>query len=195
MSNKDIVIKNIYKSFQNKTVLNNFSAKIYNGKTNCLYGPSGSGKTTLTRILLGLESIEEGTVQNCNGLRKSAVFQEDRLCENLSAITNVKMVIEQKDKTEIATKILTELGLGQNLNQRVSELSGGMKRRVAIARAIATDYNLIVLDEPFKGLDKKNKLNTINVVKKYTSNHTVIVVTHDTKEAELMGTDNYINFD
>jgi len=189
---ENIIIDNISKSFQDKKVLSGFSGIIKGGKTNCLFGPSGSGKTTLIRLLLNLETLDDGQILNIDGLKKSAVFQEDRLCENLSSVINVKMVMN----TDIqkADELLSELGLEENIHQKVAELSGGMKRRVAIARALASEYDLLVLDEPFKGLDNKNKEDTIKVVKEQSEGKTVILVTHDIKEAELLGTENYIYF-
>lgn len=192
---KDIIFDNIYKSFQDKKVFSNFSGKIEGGTTNCLFGPSGSGKTTLIRILLNLDSLDDGRIINIDELKKSVVFQEDRLCENLSSFINVKMVLSENSDSCLAKRLLIDLGLEENINQKVAELSGGMKRRVAIARALASEYDLLILDEPFKGLDNKTKEETIKIVKRQSSGKTVLLVTHDLKEAELLDTENYIYLD
>ena len=189
---KDIILDNICKSFQDKKVLSNLSGKIECGVTNCLFGPSGSGKTTLIRILLNLDTLDSGKIINIDELRKSVVFQEDRLCENLSSLTNVKMFLSESYNTSVAKDLLIELGLEESINQKVVELSGGMKRRVAIARALASEYDFLILDEPFKGLDNKIKEETIKIVKRRSSGKTVLLVTHDLKEAELLDTKNYI---
>ncbi|MDD4082108.1 MAG: ATP-binding cassette domain-containing protein [Sphaerochaetaceae bacterium] len=191
---KDIIIDGISKSFQDKKVFSNFSGKIVSGITNCFFGPSGSGKTTLIRILLNLDTVDDGKILNIDQLKKSVVFQEDRLCENLSSLINVKMVMDSNVDNFLATQLLIELGLEENINQKVAELSGGMKRRVAIARALASEYDLLILDEPFKGLDNKTREETIKIVKRQSLGKTVVLVTHDLKEAELLDTKNYIYF-
>jgi len=191
---KDIIIDNISKSFQEKKVISNLSGNIVGGATTCLFGPSGSGKTTLIRILLNLDTVDEGKILNIDKLKKSVVFQEDRLCENLTSLTNVKMAMAKDVDPFLANQLLIELGLEENINQKVAELSGGMKRRVAIARALASEYDLLILDEPFKGLDNEIREKTIKIVKRQTLGKTVVLVTHDLKEAELLETNSYIYF-
>lgn len=181
-----ISIENLCKSFEDKVVLDNFSCNIPLGETSFVMGPSGSGKTTLLMILMGLIPYDSGTVSGLEGKRFSAVFQEDRLCENLSAINNIRLV--NKDLTrEDAVSMLNAIGLGGELKKPVREFSGGMKQRVSLLRALAADYDILFMDEPFHGLDIETKQAVINYFKEKTLGKTVIIVTHDINEQEMLG--------
>lgn len=184
---KNIVIKNIDKSFGEKHVLKNFSAEFPSGSCTCIMGPSGCGKTTLLKILLGLEKADAGTVEGMPE-RVSVVFQENRLCEDISVRSNLKMVTE-KD----AGEILAELGLGSESDTKVSELSGGMQRRIAIARALLFDSELIIMDEPFKGLDAENRALVAAVIRR--TGRTVVFVSHHPEEAEIMNAGRIIHIE
>lgn len=183
---RDIVIKDLDKSFGDKRVLSGFSARIPAGQVTCIMGPSGCGKTTLLNILLGLEPADGGVVEGLPG-RMSAVFQEERLSEDFSAVTNVRIVTGKALKTEEIEACLRDLGLEGSLRAPVREFSGGMKRRVAIARAVLAEGELLILDEPFKGLDEATRENVVREVLRRISGRTVIMVTHDPREAALMG--------
>ena len=181
----DIIIKDLYKSYGENKVLENLDAVIEKGRITCLMGPSGEGKTTLLNILMGLEKADSGVIENLPH-NKSAVFQEDRLCESFSAFTNVKIVSDRlADQTIIAH--LKQVGLGEAVNQQVSTLSGGQKRRVALVRAILTEKDVLFLDEPFKGLDEDTKKIVTDYLLNNTADTTVIMVTHDVDEAESLG--------
>ncbi len=187
----NITITDLCKSYGEKQVLQNFNATIEAEKTTALMGASGIGKTTLANILLALEQPDSGTI---TGLpqHKSAVFQEDRLSENYSALTNVHAVCKNKADKEKAKNLLCRLGLEKDLKTQVRSLSGGMKRRVALARALCAEYDFLVLDEPFKGLDEQTKEATMQTVKEMTQNKTVLLITHDKDEAQFF-TDTIIN--
>ena len=133
---EDIVIRNLCKSFAGKPVLRDFSAVLPVGQVTGLMAPSGAGKTTLLRILMGLERPDGGTIDGLAGLRLSAVFQEDRLCESFSPIENVAMCAGRSLKAPRIKWELARLLPEECLNRPVSTLSGGMKRRVAVARAL-----------------------------------------------------------
>ena len=181
----DIVIKDLCKSYGENKVLKSLDAVIEKGRISCLMGPSGEGKTTLLNILMGLEKADSGVIENLPQ-NKSAVFQEDRLCESFSAFTNVKIVSDRlADQTIIAH--LKQVGLGEAVNQKVSTLSGGQKRRVALVRAILAEKDVLFLDEPFKGLDEDTKKIVTDYLLSNTADTTVIMVTHDTDEAESLG--------
>ena len=181
----DIVIKDLCKSYGENKVLENLDAVIEKGRISCLMGPSGEGKTTLLNILMGLEKADSGVIENLPH-NKSAVFQEDRLCESFSAFTNVKIVSDRlADQTIIAH--LKQVGLGEAVNQKVSTLSGGQKRRVALVRAILAEKDVLFLDEPFKGLDEDTKKIVTDYLLTNTADTTVIMVTHDIDEAESLG--------
>ena len=155
-----------------------------------LWAPSGWGKTTLLRILLGLDKPDSGTVAGVG--RAAAVFQEDRLCENLSSRANIRMVRERKisGSREFSQKMeegLEALELKEWGDQPVRELSGGMKRRTAILRALMADWDILFMDEPFKGLDIETKKKVMDYVKRECYEKTVVLVTHDSEEAKEMG--------
>lgn len=175
-------IEKITKSYGKQKVLENISFNINESERICIYGKSGIGKTTLLRIIAGLEKADSGKITFAG--KVSMVFQEDRLLENTDVYTNLYCVLGSKfDKAE-ADMHLKEVGLEGAGNKLVSELSGGMKRRVAIVRCMMKSSEIILLDEPFKGLDTILKDNIIRYVVKYLNGRAVIMVTHDISEAE-----------
>ena len=181
---QDIVLSHINKSFGEKAVLSDLSLTLEGGKSYALMGQSGIGKTTLLRILLSLESKDSGEISGLPD-RIATVFQEERLIPPLSAIDNLRFVLGDEKKEEIQA-LLTELGLGESLSAPVSTLSGGMRRRVSLARALLFDSPLLLLDEPFKGLDEETRLSAISAVKAYKGERTLLFVTHDKNEAALL---------
>ncbi len=181
-NNNILMIKEITKSYGKHKVLENISFNINESERICIYGKSGIGKTTLLRIIAGLEKADSGKITFTG--KVSMVFQEDRLLENTDVYTNLYCVLGSRfDKAE-ADMHLKEVGLEGAGNKIVSELSGGMKRRVAIVRCMMKSSEIILLDEPFKGLDTILKDNIIRYVVKYLNGRAVIMVTHDISEAE-----------
>lgn len=181
----NICINNLQKSFDGKKVLDHLSLEFERGKCHVIMGPSGCGKTTLLRILMGFEKADSGTI---SGLPEhmSAVFQEDRLCEDFSALENVTLVLKKSFPRSEITENLRAIGLNSDLNQPVSEYSGGMKRRVAIVRAVLAESDLIFMDEPFKGLDTNTRDLALQYFLSHIKDKTAIVVTHDEKEAQML---------
>lgn len=182
----EIKLENVSKTYGEKQVFRDFSHTFPEGELTCVMGPSGCGKTTLLSLLLGLEEPDTGEIQGMEGRKKSAVFQEDRLCENTGAVSNIRLVNPNLSKEE-AEGMLRDLGLGDSLRQPVRTLSGGMKRRVAILRALAAEYDVLFLDEPFKGLDETTKALVMEYFLQKTRGKTVILVTHDRGEAAALG--------
>jgi len=180
----DLILTNITKAYGEKVVLDCFSHTFPAGKRTCIMGPSGCGKTTLLRIILGLETTDGGTITG-RPERVSAVFQENRLFEDFSALSNLAAVCHHGDK-EVMTDHLTELGLGDSLHKPVRTLSGGMKRRVAIARAVLAPGELMILDEPFTGLDQDTKKIVLDYLKHHSQGRTLLVVTHDPAERDAL---------
>lgn len=176
-----IEMKNVNKSYDNKYILKDFNHTFKKGETTFVTGESGIGKTTLIRMLLGLENEDSGEIKGADGLKKSAVFQDDCLCENLSIYLNIKLVCDDISKEKLKAE-LEKIGLKDLQDRRVRELSGGMKRRVAILRALCSEFDLLILDEPFKGLDHQNKEKVMDYILKKTENKTLIIVTHDREE-------------
>lgn len=181
-----IVLENVCKSYLGSDVLKDFSHEFADGSISCIMGESGVGKTTLARILLGLETADSGKISGVPD-KKSAVFQEDRLCEDFLPEANVKICCN-KSHEEIK-KCFSELCLEETQikNKRVRELSGGMKRRVAIARAILQDADLYIFDEPFKGLDSQTRCKVAEYIISSLRGKTMIFISHSTEEAELLG--------
>lgn len=183
---KDIVIQNLEKAYGSKQVLSGFSAVLTAGTVTGLMAPSGGGKTTLLRILMGLESADGGTVTGLEGIRISAVFQEDRLCPSLTPEDNLLLVSPSLSR-ETARQALRAVGLTDCLSQKTRELSGGMRRRTAILRALLSDYDLLLLDEPFRGLDADTKALVMADLKARVQGRTVLLVTHDPSELNCVG--------
>lgn len=181
-----IEIRNLNKSFGALTVFSDFSLSVKKGAFTCVTGPSGCGKTTLLRLIAGLDKPDSGVIEK-GGASLGYVFQEDRLSENYSAVSNIRFVTGKRMSDEDIRRHLTEIGLKDFTDRKVCDFSGGMKRRVAIARAICYNADILLMDEPFKGLDAALKTGVMDYVKKYTVGKTVIYVTHDPTEAEYMG--------
>lgn len=182
---KDIILSGLSKTFCDHVVFNDFSMVIPIGKVTCLMAPSGAGKTTLLRILLGLLSADSGSISNLEGHTFSVVFQEDRLLEQMTPISNIRLVSPALSRESILTA-LEGFGLRNCAEQPVEELSGGMKRRVSLLRALLSDGDFLILDEPFKGLDEGTKQLVIQKTLDLSKDRTVLFVTHDPIEASLM---------
>lgn len=191
---QNVRIKNISKTYGEKQVLSQLSKEFPAGETTVIMGASGCGKTTLLRILLGLEKADSGEVTGMPE-KVSVLFQEDRLCEDISAYENIVLVLERKrtraQKDAQRRKIEQEaaqVGItAEDLTQNVMELSGGMRRRIALLRALLYDADCVILDEPFKGLDAATKQIVMQYVKEKTAGKTTFLVTHDAAEADFFG--------
>lgn len=175
---------NIGKRFKDNIVLENFTHDFAEGKVTAVLGRSGSGKSTLLNILMGLILPDSGEVIRDGKI--SAVFQENRLCENLTVSANIRLVTGKRCSREQIADALNEVGLADCADKPVRELSGGMKRRTALLRALLAEYDLLFLDEPFKGLDEETKRTVIEYCKRRISGKTVVLVTHDMDECEAL---------
>lgn len=182
--NGDIVLERVSKTYEGKTVLQDVSLCFEEGKVTAIMGPSGQGKTTLLKILLGLEDCE-GTVSGMEGRRPAVVFQESRLLPWLSLKQNLELVCGPGKDREIA-EALSLMELTDAADKKPSELSGGMQRRAALARAIAYGGDILVLDEPFTGLDEDLKERIAGKLSRQwrESGQTVLFVTHDSTESK-----------
>ncbi|MGN0649150.1 MAG: ATP-binding cassette domain-containing protein [Oscillospiraceae bacterium] len=177
---------NICKAFKTNIVLNGFSHIFNDGTVTAIMGPSGCGKSTLISILMGVIAPDSGEIVITGKFKRSAVFQENRLCENLTAAANIRLVTGKRFTNQQIDEQLAFVGLNDITRKPVRELSGGMKRRVALVRALMAEYDVLFLDEPFKGLDEQTKDNVMRYCKEKTSGKTVIMVTHDKSECEFM---------
>ncbi len=179
-----IKINNITKKYEEKIVLNTLDLEIEENSINIITGPSGCGKTTLFNIISGLDKSYSGII---DGVPEdiSFLFQEDRLLPYYSVLDNVMFTLpdsmDESTKFELAEKYLSALELSKEHKSFPHELSGGMKRRVAIARSLAYPSSLLLMDEPFNGLNKELKSNVINAIYESISYKmkTVMIITHD----------------
>ncbi len=178
-------MKNVSFSYGEREVLRNFSLRVENGQCICLKGHSGCGKTTVLRLLLGLETAEEGEI--IGPKQPSVVFQEDRLVSTLSLKKNVILPLE-KERFAKALELIHEAGLGDSVNKRVAQLSGGMKRRTAIVRAVAFGGDALILDEPFNGLDSDTRKTMAKIIKRefLDKGRPVLMVSHIPADAESL---------
>ena len=183
---KAIEIRNIAKRYGEVTVFENYSRVFPKGEVTCIMGPSGCGKTTLMRLMLGLEKPDAGEIIVSPDTVFGCVFQEDRLINHMSAEKNLRLVMRERDDAK-TKEILSLLGLEGSLKKPVRELSGGMARRVSLARCLIYGANTVLLDEPLKGLDAATRDSAISVIKRYTEGKTLILITHDLTEAQSFG--------
>ena len=184
-----IRIEHLNKSYHDRPVLQDLSLSIPTGQITAVMAPSGVGKTTLLRILMGLEAADSGQVEGLDGLRLSAVFQEDRLCANLSPVSNIRLVTGSSLSRQEILSALAQAGLSDCAGQPARELSGGQRRRVALLRALLAPWDLLLLDEPFKGLDTETRKQIMDYVLLHfhkKPGRTVLLVTHDESEAAYM---------
>lgn len=163
------------------------------GKVTVLAGSSGSGKTTLLKVIAGTEKSEKGQVLGLEGENIAVVFQEDRLLEWLNVYENISYVLKsymQKEKMDnVIRSVLEMVELWEYKEYKIKDLSGGMQRRVAIARAVAYKHSVLLMDEPFKGLDNELKDRIMTRLKKAwkEEGRTVIMITHNQEEIEFLG--------
>jgi len=181
-----VKINHLKKIYNGKTIFEDVNLEFHDHRIYCLMGASGSGKTTLLHILLGLVREDGGSVESPAGVRWSAVFQEDRLSEGFSAIENIRMVTGKgMSKSEIEGKLAAILPL-ESLDKPVKDLSGGMKRRVAICRAMLAKSDVIIMDEPFTGLDMATKQKVVAFILENLKGRLLILSTHHMSEVKLI---------
>ncbi len=164
-----------------KKIFMDFSADIDSGII-CLMGPSGCGKTTLLHIMAGLIVPERGLISDFPE-RRSIMFQEDRLLPWLDARGNVALVLEGRDESDESGRLLERLGMDPAMP--IGKMSGGMKRRVALARALAFGADALLLDEPFKGMDEDLMKRCAALIRE--TGKPAVVSTHSEAEARALG--------
>lgn len=200
MNSYKLIIRGLSKSFDGRKVLDNLNLELSSGSTYCLMGASGIGKTTFLRILLGLEQADSGQIimqpePGGNGKtwhaadadsRLVAVFQEDRLCETFSALENVMLTAGKSLTQEDAFRELCRLLPEESVTRPVSTLSGGMKRRVAILRALLAPSCGILMDEPFTGLDEDTRRTVTDYVREKSAGKLLVVITHQEEDVAAL---------
>ena len=168
-----------------KSVLEDITLTIPSGKITVIMGPSGCGKTTLMRLLSGLLAPTLGNVTR-ETENISYLFQDPALLPWLTAAENVNLVLSDKKATlPVATEWLTRVDLAGEANTYPAALSGGMRQRVALARALCTDADLLLLDEPFRGMDEDLHAKMRQLIQECRKGKTTVIVTHDAQDAEM----------
>ena len=180
-----------YNKGVDEELINDLSLHIPAGDRVCIMAPSGTGKTTLLNLLTGGLKPDSGIVSfevdTGDGVNISMVFQEDRLCSEYTAAYNIELGLRRGcRKTDLIQSHLEQLGMGESIFADVKELSGGMKRRVAIVRAVMSPSRVLILDEPFASLDEELKDRTAEYIIENLNGRTLVVVSHDEKDAERL---------
>lgn len=176
-----IEFQHVTKAFGDKILIEDLSYTFSIEKCTALMGPSGIGKTTLLRLMTGLTKPDFGKIQDAVQ-SYSMLFQENRLLPFQTALQNVEIV----SNTAIARYYLDLLSLEGEYDSYPKELSGGMQRRVALARALAFPSDLLILDEPLKGLDEVLWQKGLEILKEESQKRPILFVTHDPREAEFL---------
>lgn len=192
--NQDIVLTHLSKSYGNHHVIQDLSRTFPCGQITCLMAPSGSGKTTLLRLLMGLEVPDSGSIAGLEGRKKSAVFQDQIFGEDLSVYANIRIMRKrklfesesEKQEYERIKAELEKVGLPGCIDQKVKELSFGMRQRVALVRAFYADWDVLFLDEPFRGLDQSTRELVMEYTRRKCIGKQVLFITHEEKEKEAM---------
>lgn len=184
-------IQNLCKSYENQPILDHLSLDLKEGGIYALMGPSGRGKTTFLHILMGIVPADEGKLLGFSKKRITAVFQEDRLFPFLTAAENIAAVSRSRcffSASELSgyNEILAELLPASSLSLPVRSFSGGMKRRASLARALLVPSDLLILDEPFTGLDEASRLQTMSFLLKYRNERTLLFSTHRKDDADFL---------
>lgn len=180
-----------YNKGVDEELINDLSLHIPAGDRVCIMAPSGTGKTTLLNLLTGGLKPDSGIVSfevdTGDGVNISMVFQENRLCSEYTAAYNIALGLKRGcRKTDLIQSHLEQLGMGESIFADVKELSGGMKRRVAIVRAVMSPSRVLILDEPFASLDEELKDRTAEYITANLNGRTLVVVSHDEKDAERL---------
>ena len=175
-----IKLENITVKYGKQTVIDGLSFTFEDNIFYGITGGSGIGKTTLINAIAGLVPLSKGTI-NTNSAKIGYIFQDPRLFPWMTALENVACVCNDKEKAHYYLNLL----LSESDNKYPHELSGGMKQRVSIARALAYESDIMLLDEPFKGLDEQTKQRTIQTVLQSLKNKTAILISHDKAELSL----------
>jgi len=181
-----IELNRITLTYGNQTVLNAQCLTVTAGERIALMGPSGCGKTSLLRVIAGLVKPIRGNV-SLHTDRISYLFQEPRLLPWLTAEENVNTVLSDRtDTLPEARKWLEAVGLCDAMKKYPHELSGGMQQRVSLARALAYNGDILLLDEPLKGLDPDTKADMLRLLQQHSAGKTLLLATHDRNEAAAL---------
>ncbi len=192
-----LTLKSLTADLMGETIIEDFDFSLNRGEVACLYGPSGCGKTTILRLIAGIIDKESGTIDN-QFARTTYLFQEHRLLPWRTAWENIALVRKEAENTDTQQQISTllwQLELDKDdWHKYPHELSGGMRQRVALGRALITEPQLLLMDEPFSALDFELKHNLQDLILSRVDDHdmSIILVTHDRYEALRLANKIYI---
>jgi len=204
-----VAVENVYKSFGSQKVLNGVSLNVGRGETLAVLGRSGTGKSVLLRFIIGLKEPDSGSVsihgRNIGGmsldqlgeirLKMGFLFQHGALYDSLTVEQNVAFPLQHhtrgmssSEQSDRVKQLLAEVGMGGHLDKMPSDISGGMQKRVGLARALALDPDILLLDEPTAGLDPISSAEIGDLVLKLQAEHHMasVVVTHDLHSARTI---------
>lgn len=187
-----LAIRSLSKTYDGHPVLSDVSCTVHAGTPVVVMAPSGTGKTTLLRVIAGLEVPNTGSITMDDDPRWqpriSMVFQDDRLANQASALANARLPLERGSSAwEEAPELLEQLGLGERLHSPAGICSGGERRRIALARALLAPHNILLLDEPFAGLDAETRMQAASLIRAHEDQRILVVTSHDADDAQLLG--------
>lgn len=183
---RDVEVRGLSKSFGGRVLFRRLNLTFRAGEITVLAGENGVGKTTLLRMMLGLERPDSGEISGLPDAR-SALFQEDRLLPDLSAARNVALGCRRPPPREDVLRALDAVGLRESADVPARELSGGMARRAALVRALMAPGELVLLDEPFSGLDWVNLHRVAAFIRAAHAGRTLIAVVHGVDAEAALG--------
>lgn len=198
MTRLKIQVKELFKKYKDLQVISNLNMDFSSDRIHCIFGPSGCGKTIFVNILTGLVDADEGWVEGLEGKSFSYIFQEDRLIPWATVEENMLFVLEshysKSEARQLAGEYLSLVNLLKFKNSYPEQLSGGMKQRAAIARAFAYGGDIVVMDEPFKGLDLELKKGLMDyIINDWNhKNRFFFFITHDVDEALYIADDIHV---
>ncbi len=180
-----IRLENISKSFDGRLILDRVSLTVAPGERVALTGPSGCGKSTLLAIAAGTLPPDSGKTALCEGVQLAYLYQEDRLLPWFDALDNITVTGASPER---ALELLGKMGLSEDIHKLPGQLSGGMKRRLAIARALAFGGDIYCLDEPLQGLDDGTAGRVLEVLGEELEGKTALIVSHSSAEIAALAT-------
>jgi len=183
-ASQKIVLSDLAKSYDDHVILRSLNQTLDPGTRWALQEPSGAGKTTLLRILAGLEKADAGTLQNPN--KTAMLFQESRLFEKRNALENLQLLVGRTSALAEIRRTLEGILPAESLELPTSQLSGGMRRRVELVRALLAPAGLVLLDEPYSGLDVETAEQARRLTDRLLAGRTLVLASHDSTDARTL---------